>query len=76
VCRRRLPWPWRSRFNIQTGTEAVGKTFNERGWRRFSSPTRGTPSGQRDAHYILRESLAYYRWRRTGESGRGGINAF
>jgi hypothetical protein len=62
---------------MQTGTEAVGKTFNERGWKRFlvTDPWH-TFRANAMAHYILRESLAYYRWRLTGESGSGGINAF
>lgn len=44
-----------------------------------SAPARSGPvvqSREAQARYILRESLAYYRWRFTGESGSGGIDAF
>lgn len=39
-----------------------------------SGPVVQTREGQ--ARYILRESLAYYQWRLTGESGSGGLDAF
>jgi uncharacterized SAM-binding protein YcdF (DUF218 family) len=44
-----------------------------------SAPARSGPVVQTrsaQARYILRESLAYYQWRLTGESGSGGIDAF
>lgn len=44
-----------------------------------SAPARSGPvvqTRQVQARYILRESLAYYRWRFTGESGSGGLDAF
>jgi uncharacterized SAM-binding protein YcdF (DUF218 family) len=44
-----------------------------------SAPARSGPvvqTRQAQARYILRESLAYYRWRFTGESGSGGLDAF
>lgn len=44
-----------------------------------SAPARSGPvvqSREAQARYILRESLAYYRWRFTGESGSGGVDAF
>jgi uncharacterized SAM-binding protein YcdF (DUF218 family) len=44
-----------------------------------SAPARSGPvvqTREAQARYILRESLAYYRWRLTGESGGGGIDAF
>ncbi len=44
-----------------------------------SAPARSGPvvqTRQAQARYILRESLAYYRWRFTGDSGSGGIDAF
>jgi uncharacterized SAM-binding protein YcdF (DUF218 family) len=44
-----------------------------------SAPARSGPVVQRresQLRYILRESLAYYQWRLTGESGQGGPDAF
>lgn len=44
-----------------------------------SAPARSGPvvqTRQAQARYILRESLAYYRWRFTGDSGSGGLDAF
>ncbi|MGH8776129.1 MAG: YdcF family protein [Jiangellaceae bacterium] len=44
-----------------------------------AAPARSGPSVQTrevQLRYILRESLAYYRWRVTGESGRGTLDAF
>ncbi|HEX6232887.1 MAG TPA: YdcF family protein [Jiangellaceae bacterium] len=44
-----------------------------------SAPARSGPvvqTRETQARYILRESLAYYRWRLTGESGSGGLDAF
>lgn len=92
-----------SGFNTQTSLEAVGETFEERGWKTailvtdpwhtfrakamarssgidpVSAPARSGPVVQTrssQARYILRESLAYYQWRLTGESGSGGLDAF
>ncbi|HEX6335615.1 MAG TPA: YdcF family protein [Jiangellaceae bacterium] len=44
-----------------------------------SAPARSGPvvqTREAQARYILRESLAYYRWRLTGDSGSGGLDAF
>lgn len=44
-----------------------------------SAPARSGPvvqTREAQARYIVRESLAYYRWRFTGESGKGGLDAF
>jgi uncharacterized SAM-binding protein YcdF (DUF218 family) len=44
-----------------------------------SAPARSGPvvqTRQAQARYILRESFAYYRWRFTGDSGTGGMDAF
>ena len=89
--------------NTQTSLEAVGETFEERGWETailvtdpwhtfrakamagasgidaVSAPARTGPVVQTrevQARYILRESLAYYQWRLTGNSGSSGPDAF
>ena len=44
-----------------------------------SAPARSGPvvqTRETQARYILRESLAYYQWRLTGNSGSGGPDAF
>lgn len=44
----------------------------------YSAPARSGPAVQSrevQLRYIVRESLAYYRWRLTGDSGQGGIDA-
>jgi uncharacterized SAM-binding protein YcdF (DUF218 family) len=44
-----------------------------------AAPARSGPAVQTretQLRYIVRESLAYYRWRLTGESGRGAFDAF
>lgn len=44
-----------------------------------SAPARSGPvvqTREAQARYILRESLAYVRWRFTGDSGQGGPDAF
>jgi uncharacterized SAM-binding protein YcdF (DUF218 family) len=44
-----------------------------------AAPARSGPAVQTretQLRYIVRESLAYYRWRLTGESGQGAFDAF
>ncbi|MGH8825234.1 MAG: YdcF family protein [Jiangellaceae bacterium] len=44
-----------------------------------AAPARSGPAVQTretQMRYIVRESLAYYRWRLTGESGQGAFDAF
>ena len=44
-----------------------------------AAPVRSGPvvqTRETQLRYILRESLAYYRWRLTGESGQGAFDAF
>jgi uncharacterized SAM-binding protein YcdF (DUF218 family) len=52
---------------------------NSAGIDAVAAPARSGPAVQTRAtqfRYILRESLAYYRWRLTGESGQGAFDAF
>ena len=45
----------------------------------MAAPARSGPAVQTretQLRYIIRESLAYYRWRLTGESGQGAFDAF
>jgi uncharacterized SAM-binding protein YcdF (DUF218 family) len=44
-----------------------------------AAPARSGPvvqTRESQLRYIFRESLAYYRWRLTGESGQGTLDAF
>jgi uncharacterized SAM-binding protein YcdF (DUF218 family) len=52
---------------------------NSAGIDAVAAPARSGPAVQTretQFRYILRESLAYYRWRLTGESGQGAFDAF